>query len=103
MNPAVHGLMLACLIAGLAVTVASCLLALRLRTGYGRLHAITPVTSVGSPLVFVALGLHNGWGLTTGLEILIAGLLAVTGPALEVATGRLLAQQEGRLSAEPTE
>ncbi len=31
-----------------------------------------------------------------GLDILIAGLIAVTGPALEVATGRLLAEEDSR-------
>jgi len=66
----------------------------------GRLHAITPVTSAGGPLIFVALGLHNGWGLTMGLDILIAALLAITGPALAVATGRLLAQRDGRVGRE---
>ena len=100
MSAILHDLMLACLVAGLGIVVASCLLALRLRHPYARLHAITPVTSAGSPLIFVALGLHNGWGLTMGLDILIAALLAITGPALEVATGRLLAQREGRVGRE---
>ncbi len=48
----------------------------------------------------MALILHNGWGLTTGLDILIAVLPAISGPALAVATGRLLAQREGRVAQE---
>ena len=100
MTAAPHDLMLACLVAGLVIVVASCLLALRLRDPYARLHTITPVTSAASPLILVALVLHNGWGLTTGLDIFIAALPAISGPALAVATGRLLAQREGRVSRE---
>lgn len=95
MNPALHVVMLACYIAGLTVVVLAPLSALTFRRFFSRLHFITPITSVGAPLIVAALGIQNGWGLTTGLEILIVGTLAVTGPVLEAATGRLAAQREG--------
>jgi len=40
------------------------------------------------------LGIANGWGLTTGLILLIVFLLAFSGPAIAAATARVLAQRE---------
>lgn len=100
MNPALHIVMLACYVAGLTVVVLAPLAALTFRRFFSRLHFITPITSVGAPLIVAALGIQNGWGLATGLEILIVGLLALTGPVLEAATGRLAAQREGLIERE---
>ena len=100
MNPVLHAVMLVCYITGLVVVVLAPLAALMFRRFFSRLHFITPITSVGAPLIVAALGIQNGWGLTTGLDLLIVGLLALTGPVLEAATGRLAAQREGLIERE---
>jgi multicomponent Na+:H+ antiporter subunit G len=97
---AVRAVMFTCYAAGLAVVVLAPLSALTMRQLFSRLHFITPMTSLGAPLIAVALGIQNGWGLTTGLILLIVFLLAITGPVLEAATGRLAAQREGLIKRE---
>jgi multicomponent Na+:H+ antiporter subunit G len=79
---------------GVAVTVLSAVAALRLRRLLTRLHALTPVTVLGGPLVGVGLALRSGWTLTTATLLLIALLLALTGPALGAITARLVARQD---------
>lgn len=83
----------ALLAAGVAVIVASCLAALSFTRVHDRLHYLTPVTSLGAPLVGLALAIENGWGETTAQILLTVFLLAVSGPVLEAATGRVAAQQ----------
>ncbi|MFI1538703.1 monovalent cation/H(+) antiporter subunit G [Streptomyces anandii] len=90
-----HIAALVCETAGVAVVVASALAALAMRRAYNRLHFLTPATSLGAPLIAAALVLENGWGLTAGLDILIVLLLALSAPALEAATARVLAQRAG--------
>jgi multicomponent Na+:H+ antiporter subunit G len=80
---------------GVAIIVVSSCAALWLRGVFVRLHYLSPVTSVGAPLIGIALGLENGWGLTTGLILLVVFLLAVSGPVVEVTTARVMAQREG--------
>jgi multicomponent Na+:H+ antiporter subunit G len=82
--------------AGVLVTVASATAALLVRSLYDRLHFLTPVTSLAGPLVGAALAIENGWGTTTGQILFVVLLLALTGPVLGAATGRL-----ARRSAEP--
>lgn len=89
------------LLVGVGVVVLSSLSAVWLRGVFVRLHFLTPVTSVGGPLIGLGLAIENGWGITTGLILLVVALLAMTGPVLEVATGRVMAQREGIVS--PTE
>jgi multicomponent Na+:H+ antiporter subunit G len=96
-----HGLMLALYAVGLAVVVLAPLAALTVREVYNRLHFVTPMTSLGAPLIGVALAIQNGWGLTTAQELFIVGVLAVTGPVLAAATGRLAAQHDGLIRREP--
>jgi multicomponent Na+:H+ antiporter subunit G len=86
--------------AGTVVVIASALAALRMRRTYNRLHFITPATSLGAPLICVALVVENGWGLTAALDVLIVFLLALTAPVLEAATGRVAAQREGLVEEE---
>lgn len=86
---------LALLAAGLAVTVAAALGALTCRKAVTRLHFIAPITSLGFPLIGVALAVDNGWSLTTLQVLFIVGLLAVSGPVLGSATARVIAQREG--------
>jgi multicomponent Na+:H+ antiporter subunit G len=86
------------LFAGVGVVVLSSLSAVWLRGVFVRLHFLTPVTSVGGPLIGLGLAVENGWGITTGIVLLVVALLALTGPVVEVATGRVMAQREGLVS-----
>ena len=88
------------LFAGVAIIAASAWAALWLRGPFVRLHYLSPVTSLGGPLIGIALALENGWGLTTGLILLVVGLLAVSGPVVEVATSRVMAQREALIGEE---
>ena len=91
---------LALLWAGIAVVALSCLGALTLRQVYNRLHYLTPMTSIGAPLIGLALAIGNGWGLAMAEDLFIVFLLALTGPVLEAATGRAAAQREGLIEPE---
>lgn len=82
------------LFCGVGVVVLSSFAALWLRGLFVRLHFLTPATTVGAPLIGIALGIANGWGLTTALILLTVFLLAFCGPVVEVATGRVMAQRE---------
>lgn len=88
---------------GIAVTVLSCLAAMRVRRVYVRLHYLSPLTSIGAPLVGLALAVANGWGLTTAQDLFIVFLLVITGPVLESATGRMSAQREGLIEEDSPE
>lgn len=85
---------------GLLVVTLSLVGALVLRTTFGKLHYVTPVTTVGGPLLCAALVVDTGWGITAGLDILIVGLVAVAGPILSAATARVEAQQLAVLTPE---
>jgi multisubunit Na+/H+ antiporter MnhG subunit len=92
-----HDISLALVVVGTVVVVWSSVASLLLLGGSGlrRLHLLSPVTSLGAPLVGAGLCVEEGWGLTTGEIILVVGLLVVSGPALTAALGRLVAQHEG--------
>ena len=74
---------------GVLVAVSVSVAAVLARSLYDRMHFLTPITSLAGPLVGAALSVENGWGTTTGQILLIVLLLAVTGPVLGAATGRL--------------
>ncbi|WP_241741075.1 monovalent cation/H(+) antiporter subunit G [Streptomyces sp. L2] len=100
MSGPAHVAAVVCETAGTVVVVASALAALAMRHVYNRLHFLTPATSLGAPLIAVALVLENGWGLTAGLDILIVALLALSAPVLEAATARVVAQRTGLVDEE---
>lgn len=81
--------------AGIAVVVVSAITMLRARTLLNRLHLLAPVTTVGAPLVGIGLALANGWNLGSGAILLTVVLLAVTGPVLQSAVGRVEADRQG--------
>lgn len=85
---------------GVAVVVLSSLAALWLQGVFVRLHYLSPVTSIGGPLIGLALAIHNGWGLTTAMILFTVFLLAFSGPVVEVAAGRIMAQREAIVPAE---
>ncbi|MGH3745132.1 MAG: monovalent cation/H(+) antiporter subunit G [Mycobacteriales bacterium] len=88
------------LASSLLVVVLSVFGALVLRTTLAKVHYVTPVTSVAGPLFAAALVVDTGWGITAGLDILIAALMAVSGPLLGMAIGRVEAQQQGLIPTE---
>jgi multicomponent Na+:H+ antiporter subunit G len=65
-----------------------------------RLHFIAPVTSLAAPLVGLAYVVDQGIGLAAGLVLVVVGVLALTGPPLGAAIGRLAAAEQDLLPAE---
>lgn len=104
MNTAAPGpVVLALLAAGLLVVVAAAVGAVATLRGYDRLHLVSPVTSLGAPLVGLALVIHNGWSLASGEILVTVALMVATGPAIAAATGRVTGQREGFVSRESPE
>lgn len=100
----IHELALAVVGVGVAVLVLAAIGALAVGADeLKRLHFLTPMTSMAGPLICVGLCLDNGWGLTSGETILIVGVLFISGPVLSAATGRLIAQNRGKVGLEPSE
>jgi multicomponent Na+:H+ antiporter subunit G len=81
--------------AGALVAVLACLAALRSRSVYRRLHYLTAVTSLAAPLIGIGAIVADGPGLTGASVLLVILVLAITGPVLGAATGRLNAQHDG--------
>ena len=81
--------------AGVLVCLLSAAGAVRARDVLDRLHFLTPVTSVGTPLIAIGLAVHAGWHLATALLLLCAAVLLPAGPVLASATGRV-AHRAGR-------
>jgi multicomponent Na+:H+ antiporter subunit G len=92
--------MLVLVFAGTAVVLASAAGALRARPVLTRLHLLSPSNTLGAPLIGVGLALGNGWHLGTAAILVTVVLLAVTGPVLQSALGRLVANAEGVLDEE---
>jgi multisubunit Na+/H+ antiporter MnhG subunit len=67
----------------------------------GRLHLLTPVTSVAGPLIGVACALTLGWSTSTAGVLVIVVLLTVTGPALQAAVARAATAHESTSADEP--
>lgn len=93
----------AVLFLGVAVVVAAALSAVWLHGVFTRLHYLSPVTSVGGPLIGLGLAIENGWGLTTGIILFTVSVLAISGPVIEAAAGRVMAQREAIVEAESPE
>src|SRR3954462_12369334 len=62
---------------------------------FTRLDFLTPVTSLGGPLVAVGLCIESGQPWVVAELLLITLLLFVSGPVLEAATARAAAQDRG--------
>ncbi len=85
---------------GTLIAVLAALAALRSRSVFRRLHYLTVLTSVATPLVGVGAIVADGPGLTGASVLVIIVLVAVTGPILGAATGRLNAQRDGVIEQE---
>jgi multicomponent Na+:H+ antiporter subunit G len=88
---------------GTLVAVLASLGALRARSVFRRLHYLTVLTSVATPLIGAGVLVVVGIGLTGASVLAIVVLLAVTGPILGAVTGRLNAQRDGVIDTETPE
>lgn len=99
-----HDVALALAALGTAIVVASAIGALVAGDDeLTRVHFLAPLSSLGVPLVGAGVCVAEGWGITDGQILLVLGLFFFTGPAMSVATARLIAQQDGVLSTEGPE
>jgi multicomponent Na+:H+ antiporter subunit G len=76
--------------AGVAVVLIAVAGLLRARGTLARLHFLTPVTTLGGPLIGLGLVIEIGWNITSGMVALTVVLLAVIGPVQQSATARLV-------------
>jgi monovalent cation/proton antiporter MnhG/PhaG subunit len=91
-----HAIGLALAGLGCAVVLAACLGALVSRGDvFLRLHFVTPVTSLGVPLIAVGLSVESGQPYVVAELLVIALLLFVAGPVVDTAVGRVAAQNRG--------
>ncbi|MEU4672363.1 monovalent cation/H(+) antiporter subunit G [Amycolatopsis sp. NPDC023774] len=81
--------------AGVGVVLLSAAGVVRARDLFTRLHLLSPVTTLGAPLIGAGLVLANGWHLGSGAIVAVVVLLAVTGPVLQSATARVEARRRG--------
>ncbi|GLY42949.1 hypothetical protein Amsp01_089720 [Amycolatopsis sp. NBRC 101858] len=86
--------------AGVAVVLVSAAGMLRARDLLTRLHLLSPVTTLGAPLIGAGLVLVNGVHLGSGAIVVTVVLLALTGPILQTATARLEARRRGEIDEE---
>jgi monovalent cation/proton antiporter MnhG/PhaG subunit len=96
-----HSCALALLVAGVAVLVLSALALAVLPGPYMRLHALAPATSLGLPLVCLALAVETGPGRAAAKLVFIGLLAAVPGPVTSITIGRAVAQAEGLIPKGP--
>jgi multisubunit Na+/H+ antiporter MnhG subunit len=88
---------------GTLVAVLASLGALRGRSAFRRLHYLTVLTSVSAPLIGAGAIVADGFGFAGATVLAIVVLMAVTGPVVGAATGRLNAQRDGVIEAETPE
>lgn len=55
---------------------------------YGKLHGMTPATSVGAVFIGVAIALHEGPGHAGGTVAFVTVTMLVTAPVMATATAR---------------
>lgn len=95
---------LACISLGVLVVVGSCVGARRAAADpLVLLHFVTPITSVGAPLVELGLVVQHGVGLTSAVVVACVVLLALGAPALQTATARCIAEHEGLVEGDSPE
>lgn len=82
----------ALLILGVAVVVMFSIAAAFVREPLSRLHLLAPVTSLGAPVIGVAVALDSGVSLSAVLVIATTAAIAVTGPVVQVAIGHAIAR-----------
>jgi multisubunit Na+/H+ antiporter MnhG subunit len=86
--------------AGCTVVVLSMLAALMSSTVYDRLHYLTVVTTVATPLIGLGAAIGDGWSAADGAVLVIVVIVAVTGPVVGAATARTTAEREHLIEEE---
>jgi monovalent cation/proton antiporter MnhG/PhaG subunit len=94
-----HVCALVLLVAGTGVLLLSAVGLVALPRPFQRLHALTPASTVGGPLVAVAMAVETGPGRAAVKLLLVAVVVALGGAVTAMAIGRATAQQ-GRLLRE---
>lgn len=89
--------------AGVLVVALVSLAALRVQRPQDRVHFLTPITSLATPLVGAGLVLQNGWSLTSAQIAVTCLLMMIAGPVLASATVRVASQLEGSVPRESPE
>jgi len=91
-----HEIALALVVAGTVVVVIAALGAVVVPGDvFTRLHFVTPVTSLGGPLVGAGLCVESGQPWAIAEVAVITLLLFVSGPVLEASAARAAAQDRG--------
>lgn len=86
-----HAAALALLVIGCAMLLFSAAALLALPSAFGRLHALTPASTLGGPAIAVSVAIDEGIGRATVKFLVIAAVMAAGGAVATMATGRLLA------------
>lgn len=95
-----HDVVLALLSAGTALVVLSALGVLLVDEPFVRLHFLAPASTLGAPLLCLAVMLDQGHNRITVKVAVIAFLLVTVQPAITAATGRTLAAARGLVGVE---
>jgi len=88
------------LVVGIALVVFSALGVLLVNGPFDRLHFLSPASTLGAPLICLAVMLDLGAQRTTAKVGAIAFVLLVAQPVITAATGRALASSRGLVSAD---
>ena len=96
-----HLIALVLLVLGTAALLLSGFALLALPGPYARLHALAPATSLGAPLIALALAIDTGPGRAALKLLFLGALLALSGPVTTTAVGRVIAATEPGLAPEP--
>lgn len=90
---------------GVAVEVTACVGLLTMRNAIDRLHYAGAATVTGPILIAAAVCFEEGLFTTNGLDaVAVAGMLAMLGGALSIATGRAIRLRDrGTLESSPAE
>lgn len=87
-------------VVGAVVAIVASVGALLAREPLDRLHFVTPVTSLATPIVALGLALREGVTLAAALIGVTALVVALTGPVLSAAVGRVLARDDQLVTTE---
>ncbi|MGW2824115.1 cation:proton antiporter [Streptomyces sp. NPDC001443] len=89
-----HGCALVLLAVGTGVLLLSAVGLVALPGPFQRLHALTPASAVGGPLVAFALAVETGPGRAALKLVLVGVIVAFGGSVTAMAVGRATAQHE---------
>lgn len=88
-----HVCALVLLVGGMAALLLSAVALLVLPGPYQRLHALAPATTLGLPLICLALAVDAGPGRAAVKLLVVAALVAASGPVVTIAIGRTVHEE----------